>query len=156
LYYYARYRCIVHPKARVQIDPNIRFGRHATVHPYARVTISGGSLKMGEWANIQTFSIVAVGSSKVTIGNHVRVGPNTNLIGVNHVFHDRETPIHRQPMEDPGLEIGDDVWIGANCVVLPGVKIGRGAVVGAGTVVTKDVPEFAVLVGNPGRVIRYR
>ena len=52
--------------------------------------------------------------------------------------------------------MGDDVWIGTNSVVLPGVTIGKGAVIGAGTVVTKDIPEYAIAVGNPARVIKYR
>ena len=52
--------------------------------------------------------------------------------------------------------IGNDVWVGANSVILPGVKIGTGAIVGAGSVVTKDVPEYAIVVGNPARILKYR
>ena len=81
---------------------------------------------------------------------------NTSLLGGDHRYDDPETPIHRQARTTPGLEIGDDVWIGTNSVVLPGVTIGRGAVIGAATVVTEDVPAFAVVVGNPGRVVKYR
>ena len=54
------------------------------------------------------------------------------------------------------VNIGNDVWIGARVTILPGVKIGNGAIIGAGSVVTKDVPDFAIVGGNPARVIKYR
>lgn len=54
------------------------------------------------------------------------------------------------------IKIGNDVWIGANATILKGVTIGNGAVIGAGTVVVKDIPEYGVVVGNPGRVVKYR
>ena len=58
--------------------------------------------------------------------------------------------------EKAGITIGDDVWIGANCVILPGVHIHNGAVIGAGSVVTKDIPANAIAVGNPAKIIKYR
>lgn len=61
-----------------------------------------------------------------------------------------------QPQDGKEIEIGNDVWIGRNALILPGIKIGDGAIIGAGTVVTKDVPDFAVVVGNTGRIVRYR
>ena len=78
-----------------------------------------------------------------------------SLLGSGHRNDDREKPVYLQGRRTPGLEIGDDVRIGTNSVVLPGVEIRRGAIIGAGTVLTGDVPEFAVVVGNPGRVIGY-
>ncbi len=69
---------------------------------------------------------------------------------------------HRINIDDPrdlfldNVVIGNDVWIGANAIILPGVNIGDGAVIGAGTVVTKDVPPYAIVGGNPARVIKYR
>jgi acetyltransferase-like isoleucine patch superfamily enzyme len=58
--------------------------------------------------------------------------------------------------QDKGIKIGDDVWIGARVIILPGVSIGSGVIIGAGAVVTKDIPDWAIAVGNPARVVRYR
>lgn len=75
----------------------------------------------------------------------------------SHGFDDLDRPIRLQP-EPPvrSVSIGDDVWIGTRVTILPGVKIGTGAVIGACSVVTKDIPSYAVAVGNPARVIRQR
>lgn len=156
-YYFVRDRARVHPRAMVQLSRYIRFGMRTEIHPYSRVIIrEGGRLEMGERCVLQAFARIGVGAADVRIGDHVRVASNTSLLGSDHRYDDRETPVHLQDRRTPGLEIGDDVWIGTNSVVLPGVNIGRGAIIGAGTVLTEDVPEFAVVVGNPGRVIRYR
>ena len=156
LYYYYRCHCVVHPSASVQISRGIEFGRKTTVHRYSRIIIGNGRLVMGSECNIQSFTILAMGDAHMQIGNHVRIGPNCNLLAADHEFTDRDTPIIRQRMVSKGLRIEDNVWIGANCVVLPGLTVGTGSVVGAGSIVTKDVPEFAVVVGNPARVIRHR
>ena len=75
----------------------------------------------------------------------------------NHLFDSRLTPMRLQgKTEDDPIVIGDDVWIGARAIILPGVHIGRGAIVSAGAVVTDDVPEYAIVAGNPARVIKQR
>ncbi len=156
LYYFARYRCIVHPKAAVQLSDRITFGRKTTIHPYTRIILGEGSVTMGSFCNLQSFTTIAAGDSMVRIGNDVRIGPNCNLLGEDHEYRDRSTPVHRQGRLAKGLEIGDDVWIGANCVILPGVHLGHGAIIGAGSVVTKSVPAFMVAVGNPARPVKER
>lgn len=157
LYYFVRYRCVVHPKATVQLTRRFAFGRGTTIHPYTRI-IAGetGTLVMGRDANLQSFSTIAVGEAAVRIGDNARIGPNCNLLASDHTFDDLATPIHQQDMVHKGLVIGEGAWVGANCILLPGVTVGRGAVVGAASVVTKDVPDFAIVVGNPARVIRFR
>ncbi|MBR5619277.1 MAG: sugar O-acetyltransferase, partial [Clostridia bacterium] len=88
----------------------------------------------------------------VTIGNHVQFGPNVQIITAGHPLH----PDVRNTAYEYGapVTIGDNVWIGAGAIVLPGVTIGQNAVIGAGAVVTKDVPESVLAAGNPCRVIR--
>jgi acetyltransferase-like isoleucine patch superfamily enzyme len=156
LYYFLKFRCFVHPRATVQVSRNIRFGRKTTVHPYSRIIISGGRLSIGTESNVQSFSTIAAGDSEVVIGDHVRVGPNCNLLGENHRFERRDVPIHKQGNVPKGLRIGDDVWIGSNSVILPGVQLARGCIVGAGSVVTRDVPEYVIVVGNPAKLLRER
>jgi len=156
LYYFMKYRCIVHPKASVQLSPHVIIGRKTTIHKYSRIILSGGRILMGSYCSLQPFSTIAAGDSVIRIGDHVRIGPNCNLLGSDHVYENREIPIHRQPVISKGLTIEDDVWLGANCVIISGVEIGRGSVIGAGSIVTKSIPPFSVAVGNPARVIKSR
>lgn len=90
------------------------------------------------------------GRGGITIGNDVYIGPKVNLITINH----DPDPENRSATYGRSIVIEDKVWIGINATVLPGVHIGYGAIIGAGSVVTKDVPAMTVVAGNPARVIR--
>ena len=92
----------------------------------------------------------------VEIGNHVLIGPYVIIHSANHKFDRLDIPIQEQGWDKLGTTIDDDVWIGANAIVLPGVTIGKGSVIGAGIVVTKDIPPYSVAVGVPAKVIKSR
>lgn len=93
----------------------------------------------------------------VHIGNNVLMGKECIAITRNHGFMDKNTIIKKQGYTpDEPIYIGDDVWIGHRVTILPGVHIGKGTVIGAGAVVTKDTPEYSVVGGNPARVLKYR
>lgn len=93
----------------------------------------------------------------VTIGRDVMMGPDVVIIATNHGFADVTRPMIEQGHETPDpVEIGDDVWIGTRAVILPGVRVGKGAIIGAGAVVTKNVPDYTIVAGNPARVIGNR
>ena len=90
------------------------------------------------------------GRGGITIGDNVFIGPKVNLITINHdVNPDNRSATYRRP-----IVIEDKVWIGINSTILPGVRIGYGAIVGAGSVVTKDVPAMTVVAGNPAKIIK--
>ena len=96
-------------------------------------------------------------NGKVTIGNDVMMGPEVVIYTTNHEFSSKnKTMIEQGFRDEEPVFIGNDVWIGRRVIILPGVKIGNGAVIGAGAVVAKDVPEYAIAVGNPIRIIGYR
>ena len=92
----------------------------------------------------------------VSIGNNVLIGPNVVINSGNHNYKNKAQPISQQGHSVAPIVIEDDVWIGANCAILKGVHIGKGAVIGAGCIVTKDVAPYSVVVGNPLKVIGYR
>ena len=92
-----------------------------------------------------------------TIGDNVIMGPEVYIFTKNHIIDDINIPIKYQgSTEDERVFIGDDCWIGCRSILMPGVKLGKGVVVGAGAVVTKDVPDYAVVGGVPAKVLRYR
>lgn len=92
----------------------------------------------------------------IKIGNDVIIGPGVSLFSENHKFDNIEIPIVNQGETRANLTINDDVWIGAKATILAGVTIGAHSVVAAGSVVTKDVPEYSVVAGVPAKVIKMR
>lgn len=94
---------------------------------------------------------------KVTLGNDVLIAPNVSILSRMHAFDRTDIPMSQQGYStERAVTISDDVWIGRNAVVLPGVTIGRGAIVGAGAVVTRSVPDFAIVAGVPAKIVRFR
>jgi maltose O-acetyltransferase len=115
---------------------------------------SGRDIIVGDRSQI---GIAARIDHDTVIGSDVLMGPDIVIMSSAHAFEDKNIPINRQgALEKNPVHIGNDVWIGTRVIILPGVKIGDGAVIGASSVVTKDIPSFAVAVGTPARVIRYR
>ncbi|MBS1813480.1 MAG: CatB-related O-acetyltransferase [Acidobacteria bacterium] len=110
----------------------------------------GNHTYIGELNNIRAAGITRIGS-------HCLIAQGVSIIGSNHGM-EREQPMGHQVwrMDKLGVVISDDVWIGTNATILPGVHIGRGAIVAAGSVVTKSVPEYAIVAGIPAQIIRHR
>lgn len=98
------------------------------------------------------FNLTLVDDTHIYIGDYVMIGPNVTIATAGHPI---EPSLRKKTAQfNIPVFIGDNVWIGANSVILPGVKIGGNSVIGAGSVVTKDIPENVVAVGNPCRVLR--
>ncbi len=135
---------------------NISLGRGVALNRYASLTADRGSISLGDNVYVGDFCTISGDDGEVTIGNNVLIAAYTLIQAANHNFDRLDIPIMDQGHEPSFVHIEDDVWIGASCVICPGVRIGTGAVVGAGAVVTKDVPPFAVTGGVPAKVIRYR
>ncbi|MEO6052377.1 MAG: acyltransferase [Chthoniobacterales bacterium] len=148
---------------------NAKFGANAFVSPLA--AFLGHKLDIGENSYVSAYcyiteemsmgsnssmNIHCVSRGEVNIGNDVRIGAYTSFIAVNHVFDDPDVPFRLQGNVWKKITIGDDVWVGSNVTVMAGVTIGSYAIVGAGAIVTKDIPEYAIAVGNPARVVRDR
>lgn len=114
----------------------------------------GRDISVGDHSGIGIRAWIGRGT---TIGSRVMMGPEVMIFTSNHRTTRLDVPMLEQGMtEDMPVTIGDDVWIGARAILLPGITIHSGSIVGAGAVVTKDVPCGSVVAGNPARVVRYR
>lgn len=112
-------------------------------------------ISIGKNTSINEFVLIN-GAGTVEIGDNVLIGHGTSIVSDSHGFDDLNIEIYKQPKIKKAVKIGNNVFFGCNVIVLPGVTIDDGAVIGAGAVVVKDVPANAVVVGNPGKIIRYR
>lgn len=113
------------------------------------------NVSIGDYVYIGPFCFFG-GKGELKIGNNVAIGPHVYIYTDNHKYENCGwIPFGKEVVCCPVI-IGNHVWIGGNSVVVPGVKIGQGAIIAAGSVVVNDVPECAVVGGNPARVIKYR
>lgn len=120
-------------------------------------TAEGGAIFVGCNSTFNTnVHINAAVGGEIHIGKECLIGPNVVMRTAGHRYDDLHVFIRQQGHAPLDIHIDDDVWIGANAAILGGVHIGKGAVIGAGAVVTKDVPPLAVAVGVPARVIKIR
>lgn len=112
-----------------------------------------GDIEIGSDSSVNSFAVIA---GKVRMGDMVRIASHVSIFGFNHGHENPDVPICKQAHTSKGIEIGDDVWIGANVVIVDGVKVGAHSLLAAGAVITKDVPPYSIMGGNPARVIRDR
>ena len=144
------------PGARLDGDSgSIELGMNCEIHEGALLLPYGGSIVFGDGCTVNPYTIV-YGHGGVRIGNNVRIATHTVIVPANHVFADPDVPIHQQGLTREGIEIEDDVWIGANVTILDGSHIGRGTVVAAGSVVRGRHAPFSVIGGAPARLLKTR
>ncbi len=134
----------------MRLADGVRVGRRCTL------TAQDGELELGERAALSANVHLGADGGRIVVGPRAAIGTGSVLRAANHRFDRLDIPIMDQGHEPGVIEIGEDVWIGANCVVTPGVRVGRGAIVGAGAVVTRDVEPFAIVAGVPARPIGRR
>lgn len=114
---------------------------------------TGSGIKIGNGSGIGANAQIR---GKLTIGDNVMMGPDVVILTTNHRFDRIDVPIGKQGNTDEPVTIGNDVWIGQRAMIMPGVNIGNGCIIAAGAVVTKNVPDYAIVGGVPARVIKYR
>ena len=135
----------------------VKMGNGVHIHRDSIIeTGSGGSLTIGADTHIQPRCQFSAYRGSIEIGSHVQIAPNCAFYPYDHGFAPDEL-IAKQPLQTKGgIVIDDDAWLGVGVIVLDGVRIGKGAVVGAGSVVTQDIPDCAIAVGVPARVMKIR
>ena len=140
---YIRRICARHICSFISSDSNIE--RRAVINK---------KLYLGKESGIGTRAFI---QGETHIGSYVMMGPDCNIYTINHNTSDIKTPMCKQGVrpEQP-VYIGNDVWIGSRVTILPGVHVGNGVIIGTGAVVSKDIPDMAVVVGNPAYIVKYR
>lgn len=131
-----------------------KFGQRTTIYPGVWIA-PGRNLSVGDDVDFALGVIVTTGGG-VTIGNRVLIGYRAQILSTNHVIPNNKGKIFGSGHDKKPVFIADDVWIGANSIILPGVTIGEGAVIAAGSIVTKSVKPFSVVAGVPAKVIKHR
>lgn len=144
---------IVRSRTRMDVFPFNRFetGRYTVIEDFCTVNNGVGDVLIGENVTIG-MSNVLIGPLR--IGNKVIIAQNVVISGLNHNYEDVSMPIQAQGVRTAPIVIADDCWIGANVVITAGITIGKHCVIAAGSVVTKSIPNFCVVAGNPARIIK--
>jgi len=131
-----------------------KVGKRTTIYPDVWV-FPGKGLVCGDDVDF-ALGVIVTTNGGVTIGDRVLLGYRAQILSANHKIPKGKGKIFGSGHDQAPVTIGDDVWIGANCIVLPGVNVGEGAIVAAGSVVTKDVVEFSIVGGIPAKIIKSR
>lgn len=153
LYQHRGRHCVIHYSARMDTPPYRKFslGNYSVIESFACINNAVGDVMIGDHTRIGLHNTII---GPVTIGSHVNLAQGITITALNHNFEDSEKRIDEQGVSTSAVAIEDDIWIGANAVVLPGVTIGHHSVVAAGAVVTKDVPPHSLVAGVPAKIIK--
>ena len=153
LYQHRGKHSVVHRSARMDTPPYRKFslGDYSVIESFACINNAVGDVIIGDHTRIGLHNTII---GPVTIGSHVNLAQGITVTALNHIFEDSDKRIDEQGVSTTPVTIEDDIWIGANAVILPGVTIGNHSVVAAGAVVTKNVPPHSLVAGVPAKIIK--
>jgi len=146
-------KSLICSRTRMDILPFNKFyiGDDSTIEDFTTINNGVGDIYIGDRTRIG-LGCTLIGP--VSIGNDVRIAQNVVMSGLNHKYEDISLPISQQGVTTNNIVVEDEVWIGANCVILPGVTVKKHAVVAAGSIVRRNVPAYSVVAGNPAKVMK--
>ncbi len=144
---------IIRWRTRLDVLPFNAFniGKKTVIEDFVTINNGIGDVIIGDRTLIGISSVVI---GPVTMGNDIMLAQHVVMSGLNHQYQDVNQPISTQTCTTAEIVIEDEVWIGANAVITAGVTIGKHAVVAAGSIVTKDVPPYSIVGGNPARLLK--
>jgi acetyltransferase-like isoleucine patch superfamily enzyme len=143
----------------------LKIGEGSRISAFSTIAISNDSrnvlnnsfLEIGNRTYIGEYNNIRSGGGLIKIGNDCLISQHITIVASNHTFYKGDLIGNQKwSVKNNFVIIADDVWIGSHCVILPGVTIHKGAVIGAGSVVSSDVPENAIVKGNPAQIVSYR
>lgn len=146
-------KSVIYRSVRKDLVPfnNFSLGQYSVIEDYCTLNNAVGDVTIGDYTRIGMSNTII---GPVQIGDKVNLAQNIVVSGLNHNFTDVNTPISDQGVPTKPVIIGNNVWIGANVVILPGVTIGEHVVIGAGSIVARNIPSYTVVVGNPAQVVK--
>lgn len=153
LYQHRGRHSVIHHSVRMDTPPyrQFRLGRYSVIESGTCINNAVGDVIIGDYTRVGLHNTII---GPVNIGHHVNLAQGITVTALNHNFEDSEKRIDEQGVCTTPVVIEDDVWIGANAVILPGVRVGTHSVVAAGAVVTKDVPSHSIVAGIPAKIIK--
>ncbi len=153
LYQHRGKHSVIHRSARMDTPPYRKFslGDYSVIESFACINNAVGDVIIGDHTRIGLHNTII---GPVTIGCHVNLAQGITVTALNHNFEASDKRIDEQGVSTTPVIIEDDIWIGANAVILPGVTIGNHSVVAAGAVVTKNVPPHSLVAGVPAKIIK--
>jgi len=143
--------------AKGEANSGIQIGQNAFIGRNSIISCKEGSIILDDYCNISA-NCSLLSETEIRVGKYCFLAGNCYLVaGGNHVFKDASVPIMFQPSYSRGgIQIEDDVWLAAGVIALDGVRIGKGSVIGAGSVVTRSLPEFSIAWGSPAKKVKDR
>ncbi|HUL21095.1 MAG TPA: DapH/DapD/GlmU-related protein [Thermodesulfobacteriota bacterium] len=148
--FYGGVRIVGNAPGAIRIGDDVRILRGVTMS-----TTPSGKIHIGSSSHVGESTIIFSDIS-IQIGDNVIIGPQNIIVDFDHTYASFEIPINQQGINRKEVTIEEDVWISSHCVIIKGVKIGKGAVIGAGSVVNREIPAYSVAAGVPIRVIKKR
>ena len=144
-------------KRRILKDPNIRIEKSAIIFPsVSTVCKASGWIQIGKDCQINEHCFIQAHQAGIKIGNDVMIGPFTVIHNAVHNFEKIDVPIREQGVFGSPIVIEDDVWIGAHCTIIGGVRIGAHSVIGAHSLVAKSIPSYSIAYGAPCQIRKSR
>ncbi len=156
--------CSIHERAHLRAvcvtvsspAATLRIGDRSSVKADSLISAKSGNIRIGTRVAIGIRAMVVCEDATISIGDNTRIAAEVHISTGNHIFDEPRVPIIEQGIRHADVIIEDDVWIGTKAVILPGVRVGRGSVVAAGAVVTRDVPSMTIVGGVPAKAIGQR
>lgn len=139
----------------IEFGNNVSLGRNCIIECTGVIRELGEKLVIEDGVGFAANAFIAA-RGEVHIGKNCIFGPNVRIHAENHNFTDLDTPIRLQGATRKGVSIGEDCWVGSGVTILDGVRIGNHCIIGAGAVVTKDIPDYAIVGGVPAKIIKMR
>ena len=153
LYQHRGKHSVIHSSVRMDTPPYRKFslGDYSVIESFACINNAVGDVIIGNYTRIGLHNTII---GPVTIGHHVNLAQGITVTALNHKFENPDIRIDEQGVSTKPVVIGNDIWVGANAVILPGVTIGDHSVIAAGAIVTKDVPPHSLVAGVPAKIIK--
>lgn len=154
--YFIRFRAKVSPKAEVDLNDNLTFGKDCVVGSFSKLKSAGGPLTIGNRGGFASGCYVGSWSGGIHIGDNFICGPNVNIVGVNYDYSRKGVHLEDLGVTSKGIKIGHNVWIGAGCTIADGAVIGDNTIVVANSLVNRRYKDNVILQGAPAKIILNR